>query len=76
MTTRRRLAFALGLPVALAALISLTNCESDGVTPVCPADGSDCVTPPGTSTASVVITTGTGGSSGTGGSVLDAATGQ
>jgi hypothetical protein len=68
MTTRRRLALAFGLPLAVATLMSLTNCESDGVTPVCPAEGGDCVTPPGTSTASVIPGAAGGAGSGSAGS--------
>jgi hypothetical protein len=64
MTTPRRLALVLGLPLALSALFSLVQCDSDGITPVCPPDGGDCVTPPGTSSASVVITPGGAGSAG------------
>jgi len=59
---------AVGLPLAFASMLSLTHCDTDGVTPVCPAEGGgDCITPPGMSSASVVITT-TGGPTGTGGS--------
>jgi hypothetical protein len=86
MKTPRRLALVLGFPLAIASILSLAQCDSDGVTPICPNDGGDCVTPPGTSTASVVITTGgtagtnaggsgggssTAGSSGSGGSKAD-----
>lgn len=31
------------IPVALWIL----SCDSDGVTPNCPPDGGDCITPPG-----------------------------
>jgi hypothetical protein len=68
MTTKAR---ALMWGLALASALSLTQCDSDGVTPVCPAGGGDCVTPPGTSTASVTdggSTNGTGGTTGSGGS--------
>ena len=58
---------AVALPLAFASMLSLTHCDTDGVTPVCPAEGGgDCITPPGMSSASVVITT--GGAAGTGGS--------
>ena len=82
MTTPRRLVlvFGFGLPLALASLLSLAQCDSDGITPICPNDGADCVTPPGTSSASVIITTGTGGSTGgstnTGGSGTSSAGGS
>jgi hypothetical protein len=66
MTTPRRLALVLGLPLAIGLLLSLAQCDSDGITPVCPPAGGDCITPAGTSSASVVIVS--GGSGGTAGS--------
>jgi hypothetical protein len=66
----KRLAWAL--PFALGSLLALARCDSDGVTPVCPADGGDCVTPPGTSTASVVPSNGGAGSATTGDAASDA----
>ena len=60
---------AVGLPLAFASMLSLTHCDTDGVTPVCPAEGGgDCITPPGMSSASVVIITTGGAAGGAGGS--------
>ena len=59
----RRFIFAW---VSLTSVSLLGACDTEGVTPNCPEDGGDCVTPPGDSAASVI--TGSGGSSGTGGS--------
>ncbi len=36
---------AAGFVLSMAAWGA--GCETDGVTPNCPADGGDCVTPPG-----------------------------
>jgi hypothetical protein len=71
----KTLALVLGLPPVLAAALSLVQCNSDGITPVCPPAGGDCVTPPGTSSASVVpgsaggTGAGAGGANGSAGSV-------
>ncbi len=55
-------------PLALASAFSLAQCDSDGVTPVCPGDGGDCITPPGMSSASVILVGADGGIVGAGGS--------
>jgi len=80
------LAVVVGLPLAFASMLSLAHCDTDGVTPVCPVEGGgDCITPPGTSSASVVnttggaagtSTTGAGGSASTGGSAGTLAAGS
>ena len=55
-------------PLAFASAFSLAQCDSDGVTPVCPGDGGDCITPPGMSSASVVLVGPDGGIVGAAGS--------
>ncbi|HEX9297932.1 MAG TPA: hypothetical protein VF881_18960 [Polyangiaceae bacterium] len=58
MTAAVRKAWLTGACCLMAGGFLFAACDVEGITPNCPGEGGDCVTPPGDSAASVV----TGGS--------------
>ncbi len=53
-----RNAWLVATSLFAAGALLIAACDVEGITPNCPGEGGDCVTPPGDSAASVV----TGGS--------------